>query len=43
MNDDQGLEDEVKKLDTMPLHLGAFLLSICKRIRINFVHAIKGF
>ena len=27
MTDDAGLEDEVKKLKTMPLHLGAFVLS----------------
>ena len=25
--DDKRLEDEVKKLDTMPLHLGSFVLS----------------
>ena len=28
MVDDEGLEDEVKKLNTMLLHLGAFVLSI---------------
>ena len=27
MIDDKGLEDEVRKLITMPLHLGAFVLS----------------
>ena len=32
MIDDAGLEDEVKKLNTMPLHLGAFVLSNSKRI-----------
>ena len=32
MTDDAGLEDEVKKLNTMPLHLGAFVLSNSKRI-----------
>ena len=41
--DDAGLEDEVKKLNTMPLHLGAFVLSNSKRIMNNFIHAINGF
>ena len=31
MFDDAGLEDEVKKLNTMPLHLGAFALSNSKK------------
>ena len=43
MIDDAGLEDQVKKLNTMPLHLGAFVLSNSKRIMNNFVHAIKEF
>ena len=43
MIDDPGLEDEVKKLNTMPLHLGAFVLSNSKRIMNNFIHAINGF
>ena len=43
MVDDPGLEDEVKKLNTMPLHLGAFVLSNSKRIMNNFIHAINGF
>ena len=43
MVDDAGLEDEVKKLKTMPLHLGAFVISNCKRIVNNFIHAINGF
>ena len=30
MIDDNGMEDEVKKLNTMPLHLGAFVLSSIK-------------
>ena len=42
MIDDAGLEDEVKKLNTMPLHLGAFVLSNSKRIMNNFIHAING-
>ena len=41
--DDAGLEDEVKKLNTMPLNLGAFVLSNSKRIMSNFIHAINGF
>ena len=43
MINDPGLEDEVKKLNTMPLHLGAFVLSNSKRIMNNFIHAINGF
>ena len=43
MIDDAGLEDGVKKLNTMPLHLGAFVLSNSKRIMNNFIHAINGF
>ena len=37
MIDDKGLEDEVKKLNTMSLHLGAFVLSNSKRIHY-FIH-----
>ena len=43
MIDDPGLEDEVKKLNTMPLHLGAFVLSNSERIMNNFIHVIDGF
>ena len=43
MIDDKGLEDEIKKIITMPLHLGAFVLSNSKRIMNNFIHAIDGF
>ena len=43
MIDDAGFEDEVKELNTMPLHLGAFVLSNSKRIMNNFIHAINGF
>ena len=43
MIDDAGLEDELKKLITKPLHLRAFVLSNCKRIMNNFIHAISGF
>ena len=42
MIDDAGLQDEVKKLNTMPLHLGAFVLSNSKRIMNSFLHAING-
>ena len=41
--DDAQLEDEVKKLNTMPLHLGSFVLNNSKRIMNNFMHAINGF
>ena len=41
--DEAGLEDEVKKLNTMPLHLGAFVLSNSNRILNNFIHATNGF
>ena len=40
---DPGLDDEDKKVNTMPLHLGSFLLSNKKRNMINFLHAIDGF
>ena len=43
MIDDPGLEDEIKKINTMPLHVGAFVLSNSKRIMNNFIHAIDGF
>ena len=43
MRDDAGLEDEVKKVNTMPLQLGAFVLSNSKRLLKNFIHAIDGF
>ena len=43
MKDDDGLEDHVKKVNTMPLHLVAFVLSNSKRNMNNFIHAIGGF
>ena len=43
MIDDAGLGNEIKNLNTMPLHLGAFVLSNSIRIMINFIHAINGF
>ena len=39
---DKELEDDVKKLNTMPLHLGALVLS-SKRNMNNFIHAVNGF
>ena len=43
MKDDEGLEDEVKKANTLPLQLAVFILSNSKRIMNNFIHAIDGF
>ena len=43
MIDDAGLEDEVKKLKTMPLHLGAFVLSNSKLIMNKIIQATDGF
>ena len=43
MNDDAGLEEEVKKLNAMPLHLRAFVLSNSERKMNNFMHAINRF
>ena len=43
MKNDEGLEDHVKKINTMPLHLDAFVLSNSKRMMNNFIHAIEGF
>ena len=43
MKDDAGLEDEVKKFNTILLQLGFFVLSNSKRIRNIFIHAIDGF
>ena len=43
MKDDEGLEVEVKKANTLPLQLAVFILSNSKRFMINFIHAIDGF
>ena len=43
LKDDEVLQNEVEKINTMPLHLGAFVLSNSKRIMNNFIHAIDGF
>ena len=34
---------KLKNIYTMPLHLGAFVLSNSKRIMNNFIHAMDGF
>ena len=34
---------KLKKVNTMPLHLGAFVISNSKRIMNNYIHAINGF
>ena len=43
MKDDEGLEDEVRKVNTLALQLAVFILSNKKRIMKNFIHAIDGF
>ena len=43
MRDDDGLQDEVKRVNILPLQLAAFILSNSKRIMNNFIHAINGF
>ena len=43
LKDNEGLEDEVKKVNTLPLQLAVFMLSNSKRIMNNFIHAIDGF
>ena len=40
MTDDPGLEDEVNKINTMPLHLGAFVLSNSKKIYEQFYYTL---
>ena len=41
--DDLGLEDEVKKINTMPRHLGVFVLSNSKIIMNNFITRFLDF
>ena len=43
MVDEKGLEDDSKKVNTMPLHLGVFVISNSKSLMNNFVHAINAF
>ena len=40
LKDDEGLKDEVKKVNTMPLHLGAFVLSKSKR-NMNILYTLS--
>ena len=40
MAEDEGLEDDVKKISTMPPQLGCFVLSKIKRIMNIFIGAI---
>ena len=42
MKVDGGMEDEVKKVNTMPLDLGAFILSNSERNMNKFIQAIGG-
>ena len=43
LKDDEGLQDEVKKVNTLSLQVAVFILSNSKRIMNNFIHAIDGF
>ena len=40
--DDEGIEDEKKKVNTLPLQLAVFILSNSERIMNNFIYAING-
>ena len=41
--DDGEIEDEVKKVNTLPLQVAVFILSNSKRIMNHFIRAITGF
>ena len=43
MKDEESSQDEVKEVNTMPPHLGAFVISNSKRIMNIFIHAINAF
>ena len=43
LKDDEGLEDEVKKVNTFPLELAVFILSNSKRKVNNFYMLLKDF
>ena len=43
LKDDDGLEDEVKEVNTLPLQLAVFIFSNSKRILNSFIQAIDGF
>ena len=43
LEDDERLNEEVKKFNTLQLQLALFILSNSKKIMNNFIHAIDGF
>ena len=43
LKDDEGVDDEVKKVNTLALQLAALILANSKGIMNNFIHAIGGF
>ena len=43
MIDEAKLEEKVKKLNTMPQHLGSFVLKNSERFMNNFIQAINEF
>ena len=43
MKDGEGLQDEVKTVNTLPLQLAVFIVSNSERIMNNFIHAIDRF
>ena len=43
LKEDEGLQDEVKKVATLPLQPSVFVLSNSIRNTDNFIHAINGF
>ena len=43
MKDDEGFQDEDKKVNTLPLEIAVFILSNSKRIMKKIIHAIDGF
>ena len=43
MEKDDGLDDDCDIKNTLPGHLGAFILSNSKRIKKNFIREINGF
>ena len=43
MKDAEGLQDEVKRINTLPLQLAVFILSNSKRVMNIFIHVIDGF
>ena len=43
MRKDDGLDDDFDFENTLPAHLGAFIISTSKRVMINFIREINGF